>query len=87
MLYSPQDLSCYWDANRQADARTRVAFYLGLNIVTYATGRVPPQPRLTPVTGRHGKAQRHVFQAWLLRGHAGQYRSDDGSPRPRPCTT
>jgi hypothetical protein len=48
MLYSPQDLSCAWESNQHAGA-ARPAFQLGANIVAYATGRVPPQPRLTPI--------------------------------------
>jgi hypothetical protein len=49
MIYSPQDLSCRWESNRLTDGPTERAFQLGKNIVAYATGRVPPQPRLTPI--------------------------------------
>jgi hypothetical protein len=49
MLYSPQDLSCRWESNNLKDGPTQRAFELGANIVAYATGRVPPQPRLTPI--------------------------------------
>jgi hypothetical protein len=49
MLYSPQDLSCYWESNRADDAQTIKAFRLGENMVAYATGRTPPQPRLTDI--------------------------------------
>jgi hypothetical protein len=48
MLYSPQDLSCQWESN-QHDGFARPAFWLGSNIVAFATGRTPPLPRLTPV--------------------------------------
>jgi hypothetical protein len=48
MLYSPQDMSCYWESNRD-EARTHLAFRLGENMVAYATGRTPPSPRLTEV--------------------------------------
>ncbi|HZZ81802.1 MAG TPA: DUF4159 domain-containing protein [Gemmataceae bacterium] len=49
MLYSPQDLSCYWESNRVDEGRSQVAFRLGENMVAYATGRTPPLPRLTAV--------------------------------------
>jgi hypothetical protein len=49
MLYSPQDLSCHWESNRYKDGPSQRAFELGANIVAYATGRIPPQPRLTPI--------------------------------------
>ena len=48
MLYSPQDLSCRWESNRD-DGPTQLAFRLGANIVAYATGKIPPQPRLTQI--------------------------------------
>jgi Domain of unknown function (DUF4159) len=49
MLYSPQDLSCHWESNRYQGGPSQRAFELGANIVAYATGRIPPQPRLTPI--------------------------------------
>ena len=49
MLYSPQDLSCYWESNRADDGPTTLAFRLGENMVAYATGRTPPLPRLTEI--------------------------------------
>jgi hypothetical protein len=49
MLYSPQDLSCRWESNQRKDGPTQRAFELGANIAAYATGRTPPQPRLTPI--------------------------------------
>ncbi len=51
VVYSPKDLSCYWEANH-ADktfdqGRGQLAFRLGANIVAYATGMELPKPRLT----------------------------------------
>ncbi len=46
LIYSPQDLSCRWESGKPEDARCVQAFRLGLNIVAYATGMQPPQPRL-----------------------------------------
>jgi hypothetical protein len=48
VVYSPQDLSCQWEANLFKEGRGQLAFRLGGNIVAYATGMEPPQPRLTP---------------------------------------
>lgn len=71
LLYSPQDLSCHWESN-QHDGAARPAFWLGANIVAYATGRTPPQPRLTPVNiavdkelkdlGKRGSFQVHQLK-------------------------
>ena len=49
MIFSPQDLSCHWESNNFKHGPTKRAFELGENIVAYATGRTPPQPRLTQV--------------------------------------
>jgi hypothetical protein len=48
VVYSPQDLSCQWEANQVQSQRGLLAFRLGGNIIAYATGMEPPQPRLTP---------------------------------------
>src|SRR5262249_34359030 len=42
VIYSPQDLSCLWEANNVKDGRGQAAFRLGANIVAYATGMEPP---------------------------------------------
>lgn len=51
LIYSPNDMSCFWEKNLQEDrtGRGHLAFRLGANIVAYATGKEPPKPRLTPV--------------------------------------
>jgi hypothetical protein len=53
LVYSPQDLSCRWEKGvppRDAkDTDWIMAFRLGANIIAYATGMEPPQPRLTAV--------------------------------------
>jgi hypothetical protein len=48
VVYSPQDLSCLWEANQRQSQRGLLAFRLGGNIIAYATGMEPPKPRLTP---------------------------------------
>jgi hypothetical protein len=47
LFYAPRDLSCLWEANRFDKGLGQLAFRLGANIVAYATGLEPPQPRLT----------------------------------------
>jgi hypothetical protein len=49
IVYSPLDLSCAWEQNKQDDARVLFAFRLGGNILAYATGLEPPKPRLTQI--------------------------------------
>src|SRR5262249_33385274 len=50
LIYSPQDLSCYWEANRFdkkfQDGKGELAFRVGANIITYATGLEKPRARL-----------------------------------------
>jgi hypothetical protein len=49
VVFSPQDLSCLWEANQYDPKADRgfLAFRMGGNIVAYATGMEPPLPRLT----------------------------------------
>ena len=47
VVYSPQDLSCLWEANQFEDGRGQLAFRLGANIIAYATGMELPKPRLS----------------------------------------
>jgi hypothetical protein len=84
MLYSPQDLSCYWESGRAGgNAQTEVAFRLGGNIIAYATGKTPPQPRLTPIEIAADKPitssrKRGYFQIGQI-----PYRGDDWQPAPK----
>jgi hypothetical protein len=70
VVYSPEDLSCLWEANRVDNGRGLLAFRLGANIVAYATGMELPKPRLTPaeVVRRQPDAQipRGVLKAAQL---------------------
>src|SRR5262249_47515214 len=63
LIYSPQDLSCHWESNRFNDAPTDRAFKLGANIVVYATGKTPPQPRLTDIEIAAGASKTKVPRA------------------------
>jgi hypothetical protein len=47
VIYSPQQMAGHWEANDKKSKRGRMAFELMGNIIAYATGLVPPQPRLT----------------------------------------
>jgi hypothetical protein len=48
VIYSPNDLSCRWESNQYADkGDNELAFKIGANVIAYATGLVPPKPRLT----------------------------------------
>ncbi len=50
VLFSPRDLSCHWESNQWDDkGDSELAFRVGANLVAYATGLEPPQPRLTQV--------------------------------------
>jgi Domain of unknown function (DUF4159) len=48
VIYSPNDLSCRWESNQNADkGDNELAFRIGANVIAYATGLEPPKPRLT----------------------------------------
>ena len=49
IVYSPHDLSCRWEANQFGEGKGQLAFRLGGNIITYATGLELPKPRLSEV--------------------------------------
>jgi hypothetical protein len=49
VVYSPQDLSCWWESNQYDRGRGQMAFHLGANIIAYATGLEAPKPRGTTV--------------------------------------
>ncbi len=48
LIYSPRDLSCYWNQAERDPGNPSVtaALHLGRNIVDYATGREPPADKL-----------------------------------------
>jgi hypothetical protein len=47
VVYSPEDLSCFWENRALKTDRGQLAFEVGGNIIAYATGMEPPQPRLS----------------------------------------
>ena len=66
VVYSPQDLSCRWEANQFKDGKGLTAFRVGMNVIAYATGLEPPKPRLTPVQLiRDDPEQRRIPRGYL----------------------
>jgi hypothetical protein len=49
VVYSPQDLSCYWESNEFDKGQGRLAFNLGANLIAYATGMELPKDRGTRI--------------------------------------
>jgi len=49
VIYSPRDLSCYWNQMENSPTNTAVilANRVGQNVVDYATGREMPADKLT----------------------------------------
>lgn len=66
VVYSPEDLSCLWEANQSKADRGQLAFRLGGNIVAYATGMEMPKPRLTEVEVlNHKDDQKKIPRGYL----------------------
>jgi Domain of unknown function (DUF4159)/Prenyltransferase and squalene oxidase repeat len=86
MLYSPQDMSCFWESNKLDDAKSQVAFRLGVNIIAYGTGRTPPLPRLTPVAVAEAENKlkeprgQGAFRVWQIK------HSENSQPAPKAMT-
>jgi hypothetical protein len=49
VLYCPQALAGYWEANQYEKDRGKAAFELGAVVIAYATGLKAPPPRLSNV--------------------------------------
>jgi hypothetical protein len=49
LIYSPEPLAGYWEANELKNGNGKAAFELGANVIAYATGLEPPRPRGTKV--------------------------------------
>ena len=75
VVYSPQDLGCYWELARrtampypaEVEAKVKAALAMGANVVTYATDRqlrdrldVPQIAEETPVSGTFGRGRLYV---------------------------
>jgi hypothetical protein len=76
----PDALCCWWEVNQHAAGRGQEAFQLGANIVAYATGLEPPQPR-----GHHVEVAREETDKKVPRGAlaVAQLRHE-GDWRPAP---
>ncbi len=89
IIYSPEDLGCYWQKwmrhdppNRSPDLTQRVlrASRIGVNVVAYATGREPPEKlddRPGLAAGSEERIQRGLLQLAQIR-HSGGW---DTAPR------
>ena len=85
LVYSPKDLSCYWNlAERHPDHRAVIAANrIGLNIVAYATGGEPPADKLAArevALDKLGSPKRGALWIAKLR-HAGRW---DAAPLAIP---
>jgi Domain of unknown function (DUF4159) len=77
VIYSPKDLSCYWNQAERSPANQAVilATKVGQNIINYATGKELPADKLTIREVRDFKAapaKRNALQIAKLR-HAGDW--------------
>ncbi len=77
LIYTPEDLSCYWNQSESQPANPAVlkAIKVGQNIVDYATGREMPADKLTArsvVDLKQGIAPRGALHVAKLR-HAGDW--------------
>jgi hypothetical protein len=79
-VYSPQDLSCYWEENDTTSERGQFAFRLGANLIAYATGMELPKWRGNEVEVLGGKEEAKIPRGFLK---AVQLRhSGDWQPAP-----
>jgi hypothetical protein len=65
VVYSPQDLSCYWEENDTRSPRGRFAFELGANIIAYATGMELPKWRGSDVEVLDGREEAKIPRGFL----------------------
>ncbi len=93
LIYSPKDVSCWWESNRTNDDDARklvkgdagMAFDLGLNLIAYATGLEPPKDR-----GTRGDVPRDEPTARVRSGYlkvALLRHGDDWKPAPQAMPT
>jgi hypothetical protein len=86
VILSEENLCGFWEIDRRV-GEGQTAFELGANIVAYATGLEPPQPRLTPIPIATNPKDnplesppRGYFQVGQLIGQVG----DEASWKPAP---
>jgi hypothetical protein len=82
VVYSPQDLSCWWESNQFDSGAGQLAFRLGGNIIAYATGMELPKERLTQATVLRSEAEGRKIPRGYLK--VAQLRhGGDWQPAPR----
>jgi hypothetical protein len=82
LIYSPEDLSCYWEAKDKTSANGALAFKLAENIVAYATGMIPPMPRLTETSIASKDVDKKTPPRFYLKAAQLYYRKDWTPPAP-----
>lgn len=65
VVYSPQAISGFWEANLLNEGRGKQAFQLGVNIIAYATGLEMPKPKGFHIEVPRDKAESKVPRGYL----------------------
>jgi hypothetical protein len=77
VIYSPKDLSCFWNQSEKSPANPAVlkAIKVGQNVIDYATGREMPADKLTMREVHDFKAESHKRNALRIAKlkHAGDW--------------
>lgn len=82
VIYSPQPMAGYWEANQFQDGRGQLAFRTAGNVIAYATGLEPPKPRLTEAEVFRGDGRREEIKRGYLK--VAQLRHEgDWHPAPK----
>jgi hypothetical protein len=81
IIYSPQQMAAYWEANDFKSPRGQLAFQLAANVIAYATGLEAPKPRLTQVEIPRDERRDSIRRGFLK---VAQLRHDgDWKPAPK----
>jgi hypothetical protein len=80
VIYSPQAITGYWEANQFEKGNGKVAFELGANLIAYATGLEPPKYKGTEPPIYHGDGKKADLKRGYLK--AAQIKLPGGPPAP-----
>ncbi len=83
-VFSPKPMAYYWEANDTKSPEGKAAFELAANIVAYATGLEPPQPRLTQILIPRDDVKERVRRGFLKVGQLRYVPAGGGDWRPAP---
>jgi hypothetical protein len=67
VIYSPQAITGYWEANQFEKGNGKIAFELGANIIAYATGLEPPKYKGTDAPIFRGDAKKADIKRGYLK--------------------